>query len=134
MKTAFIATSYKHRDAMADVLDCIKDALLQHGYDPCIFVRQYSFAPDDTKNMMQTSFHHIHQCDLFIAELTHKVVGVGIETGYASGCNKPIVYLRQQATPLSTTMTGIADYSVVYQQQNDLATQLDSILRQLDKG
>lgn len=116
---------------MADVLDCISHQLSAHHFAPFVFVQHYTFSTDQTQEMMQTSFRHIKECDLFIAELTHKVVGVGIEAGYATAHNKPIVYIRHATASPSTTMTGIADYHITYTDVDNLSMALDAILKQL---
>lgn len=51
MRTAFVAVSYKQREMMADVLDCIESQLSSHHYDPMVFVRQYGFASNATDAM-----------------------------------------------------------------------------------
>ncbi len=134
MPIAFVATSYKHHEAMADVLDTLSHQLSSHGYTPLIFVRKYTFTLDQTTDMMQTSFRHIRECDLFIADLTHKVVGVGIEAGYAAAYKKPIIYSRHQTAKQSTTMTGIAQHTIVYHHIDDLNTKLDKILMRISTG
>jgi len=131
MRTAFVAVSYKQREMMADVLDCIESQLSSHHYDPMVFVRQYGFASNATDAMMHTSFAHIRDCDLFIVELSHKVVGVGIEAGYASAHGKPIVYIRHDSASQSTTMTGIADFEIVYRDTNTLTQQLADLLKRI---
>jgi len=113
---------------MADVLDCIEAQLSSHNYDPIVFVRRYAFAPDDVDAMMHTSFAHIRDCDLFLAELTHKVVGVGIEAGYAAAHSKPIIYIRHQSAPLSTTLSGIAGEAIVYSDTATLTRRLNRLL------
>lgn len=133
MKSAFVATSFKHRHVMQDILTVISQQLTDFGYSPLVFVQQYHFAPDETQQMMQTSMRHIANCDLFIAELTHKVVGVGIEAGYAHAFNKPIVYIRQIDAKPSTTLTGIASYQVVYMHNDDLSIKLRELLTNLSQ-
>jgi 2'-deoxynucleoside 5'-phosphate N-hydrolase len=131
MTSAFVATTYKHRHEMSDVLDIISENLSVHGYTPLVFVQHYNFAPQQTKLMMETSVKHIRECDLFIAELTHKVVGVGIEAGFAYACNKPIVYIHRQDANVSTTLSGIADYHLAYADNHDLNIKLDALLTPL---
>lgn len=128
MKSAFVAVSYIHRHDLREVIDVISEKLSSHGYEPFIFVQKYDFHPDQTQQMMQKSTQHIQACDLFIAELTHKAVGVGIEAGYAHALNKPIVYVHHVQADLSTTLNGIADYRLMYRDTESLGHQLIHIL------
>lgn len=128
MKSIFVATSFKHQETMRDMLNAIHQTILDNGYNPFIFIDHYKFDVSETELMMQTSFEHIRACDIFIAELTHKVVGVGIEAGYAFAQNKPIIYLHQDGAPLSTTLTGIANYRIGYANVSDLSKKLGDIL------
>lgn len=131
MKSAFVATAFKQRHMMQAVLDIISEELSTHGYTPLVFVQRYQFEPNETQQMMEMSRQHIADCDLFIAELTHKVVGVGIEAGYAHAYHKPIVYIRHANADPSTTLTGIARYHIVYADSQDLREQLHTLLNNL---
>ncbi len=128
MKSIFVATSFKHQNTMRDVLNTIHQTISDNGYEPFIFIDHYTFDVSETALMMKTSFEHIRACDIFIAELTHKVVGVGIEAGYAFAQNKPIIYLHQDQASLSTTMTGIANYRIGYANISDLSEKLGHLL------
>ena len=83
--------------------------------------------------MMQQATADISNCDLLIAEVSEKAVGVGIEVGYAKGKRKPVIYVRQASAEHSTTASGISDYSIVYSSPLDLGTKLRSILAEVLK-
>lgn len=134
MKSAFIAVSYKHQHDLKDVIETIRETLLAHSYTPLVFVEQYNFHPQQTKLMMETSTGHIQACDLFIAELTHKAVGVGIEAGFAFANQKPIIYLHHADAGISTTLSGIADNEIAYQTHHDLKSQLEQVLTSITKS
>lgn len=129
MKIAFVAISYKQHKTLHHVLDTIREQLLTHGYNPFVFVEHYNFQSDQTKLMMETSTRHIRECDLFIAELTHKAVGVGIEAGYAHACGKPIIYAHHIDADISTTLAGITDYHLAYADNQSLQAKLQNILK-----
>lgn len=78
--------------------------------------------------MMTLACSLIRSADVLIAEVSQKAIGVGIEVGYAAAVGLPIIYLRQTNAEPSTTVGGIATYSVVYQTTEDLADQLRSAL------
>jgi nucleoside 2-deoxyribosyltransferase len=72
----------------------------------------------------------IDRCDLFIAEVSEKGIGVGVETGYAKAHNKPILYLRHAGAEHSTTVSGVSDYHVFYRDAGDLKLKLEKIVTQ----
>ncbi|ANQ49548.1 hypothetical protein MY04_2174 [Flammeovirga sp. MY04] len=124
MKKAYLGISFKNRKAFNKEVEIIKEVLLQYQYELIVFVDKYSFAPHQEKEMMQTAFQEIDECDLFIAELTSKAIGVGIEVGYAFKSNLPIIYLRKKNSDYSTTAAGCADYIFEYEDVHQLEKKL----------
>ena len=78
--------------------------------------------------MMQQVMTDISNCDILLAETTHKGIGIGIEAGYAKAQNKPVVYLRQHNAEHSTTLSGISDYQIIYESTEALSKQLSLVL------
>lgn len=72
----------------------------------------------------------IKSCDILIAEVTKKGIGIGIEVGYAKAMGKPVFYLRDAEAEHSTTVSGISDYRVIYVDENDLVAKLDDKLKE----
>lgn len=70
----------------------------------------------------------IDACDLFIAEVSEKAIGVGVETGYAKGKRKTIIYLRRADAEHSTTGSGVSDYQLIYADAGDLKAGLEKII------
>ena len=70
----------------------------------------------------------IDRCDLLIAETSEKGIGIGIEVGYARAKGKPVIYCRHQEAEHSTTVSGMSDFQLVYQDTEDLKTKLNTIL------
>jgi nucleoside 2-deoxyribosyltransferase len=81
--------------------------------------------------MMQQAMLDIDQCDILIAEVSDKAIGIGVEAGYAKGKNKPVIYLRQKDCEHSTTISGISNYSIIYENINDLEQQLTSGIKKI---
>ncbi len=77
---------------------------------------------------MQAAFAEITSSDLLIAEVSEKAIGVGIEIGYAASLQKQIIYLRQAGSEHSTTASGSADHTIVYENRNQLAQKLAEVL------
>jgi nucleoside 2-deoxyribosyltransferase len=121
MRKAYLAISYTNRKNLRAEVDSIREVLAQHGTELFIFVDTYQFSPDESRVMMQQAFTDIDDCDLLIAEVSEKAIGVGIEIGYAAAKGKPVVYLRNSSAEHSTTVAGTADHIVLYKGAPDLA-------------
>ena len=93
-----------------------------------VFVDQYRFNAANEKQMMQQALLDIDHCDFLIAEASYKAIGIGVEAGYAKAKGKPVIYLRQQQAPHSTTVSGISDYTIIYDNTTDLKHQLIAVV------
>lgn len=71
----------------------------------------------------------IDNCEILIAEITNKGIGIGVEVGYAKAKGKTVIYLRQQDAEHSTTVSGISDFQIVYNDTTELKTQLTEIIK-----
>ena len=125
---AFVALSFNHRHELAPVIDTVTRTLASFEIEAFAFVYEYTFNPKHSKQMMQTSFQHIHDCDLLIAEVSHKGIGIGIEIGYATALGKPVYAIRHATAEPSTTAEGTATRTLIYQDTTDLAQQLTRLL------
>ena len=74
----------------------------------------------------------IEACDFLIAEVTHKAIGIGVEVGYGKAKNKPIVYLRKKEAEHSTTVAGVSDFQVIYQDIFELQSRLSGIVTRME--
>jgi 2'-deoxynucleoside 5'-phosphate N-hydrolase len=126
---AYIAISYNKRKQLQSELDTVKEVLKQHSITPFVFVDNYIFDAKQEKEMMQTAFAEIDKCDLLIAEVSDKAIGIGIEVGYAKAKKKPVIYLRHVAAEHSTTLSGASDRIIIYADTIDLQKQLNEILK-----
>jgi 2'-deoxynucleoside 5'-phosphate N-hydrolase len=125
---AYIAISYNKRKELQPVLDAIKEVLDQHSITPFVFADNYNFNPSQEKEMMQAAFAAIDKCEMLIAEVSDKAIGIGIEVGYAKAKNKTIVYLRAIGAEHSTTVGGTTDCTIIYNSTVDLKSRLKSFL------
>jgi 2'-deoxynucleoside 5'-phosphate N-hydrolase len=131
---AYIAISYSKKDSSADIINAVKEVLANHSVIPFLFVEAFTFTANEEKKMMQQAMKEIDNCDLLIAETTHKAIGIGVEAGYAKAKGKPVIYLRNKDAAHSTTVSGISDYQIVYSDTADLQKQLAICLKEfLDK-
>ncbi len=125
---AFISVSYQHRNVKGCAVDTIVSTLQLNNVEAFVFVDHYRFQPLQEQEMMQQAMADIDQCDLLIAEASHKAIGIGIEAGYAKGRGKKVIYIRQEDQEHSTTLSGISDYKIIYNDYKDLEAQLQLIL------
>ncbi len=105
---------------------------MQHaGATAFVFVDRFIFDARDETAMMRQAMNCIDECDVLIALLTHKAIGVGVEAGYARAKNKPVIYARHTDAAHSTTVSGISSYQVIYTGTEDLQLQLAAVMQQL---
>jgi len=114
-------------------LNAIMDVLNTFSITPFIFVDQYQFDPGQERQMMQQATADIDRCDILIAETSDKAIGIGIEAGYAKARNKPVVYIRRKNAEHSTTLSGLSDFRVIYEDCDDLRKQLADTIKHILK-
>ena len=128
---AYISVSYSKIHSLRNILNCISATLNENNIEPFIFCDHYSFDIADEQAMMQQALADIDRCDLLIAEVSDKAIGIGVEAGYAKGKQKPVLYLRQKDCEHSSTLSGISDYSIVYNGTDDLEQQLTECIKKI---
>lgn len=133
MKTAFISRSYEHREQYDTAITHVVAGLRSMNMEGVDFVRRYSFGQGQAREMMAATLQSIQQADVLIAEVSEKVIGVGIEIGYAAALGKLIIYLRKSEAPFSTTVGGLATIAIVYDNPQDLEDKLIEALYSLGK-
>ena len=127
MKKAYLAISYSNRKLFNKEVNRLKTFFKSKNIELLVFVDKYNFKPNQEKEMMQTAFQEIDNCDYLIAELTTKSIGVGIEIGYAFAQNIPIIYLYKIGADYSTTAAGSANHSISYNNEIDLIKKLHNL-------
>lgn len=131
--TAYIAISYEGRQRLSAELETISAALKDCGIDPFVFVDHYIFHAADEKAMMTQAMKEIDRCDLLLAAASEKAIGIGIEAGYAKGKGKTVIYVRNEAAPHSTTLSGLSDHQVIYTDLTDLSKRIRLIITGLTR-
>src|SRR5205809_5827480 len=128
---AYISQSLTNRKMIYPELTANAQTIIEFQNTPFIFVDQYKFGPSQERQMMHQAMTDIDKCELFIAEVSDKAIGIGVEAGYAKAMGKPIVYVRKAKADHSTTVSGVSDFQVIYNDVLDLQKQLASTLRQV---
>ncbi len=131
MKKVFFSVSYKNKDHLSKEILCMKKLLKKFSLKMNVFVSEYSFSPKQEKEMMKKALEEIENSDFFIAEVSEKAIGVGIEMGFAKALKKPILYLRNAGAEHSTTASGISDFRIVYRDTEELESGLSEALTKL---
>jgi len=125
---AYISISYNKRQELDDELQIIIETVKDFYIKPFVFADTFKFSSDQEKEMMRQAILSIDDCDLLIAETSNKAIGIGIEVGYAKAKGKPVIYLRNRNKEHSTTVSGISDFQIIYDDVKDLREKLTIIL------
>ncbi|MES2112409.1 MAG: nucleoside 2-deoxyribosyltransferase [Bacteroidota bacterium] len=128
MKKIFLAISFNNRSKFNDEIITIEDVIKECGYEPMTFVNNYSFLKNEEKAMMLMACREIQESEILIAEVSNKVIGVGIEIGYACALNKPVIYLQNDTAEYSLTVGGMAQDHIIYSSVEDLRNKLKRAL------
>ncbi|MDM1466716.1 hypothetical protein HX045_08085 [Myroides odoratimimus] len=131
MKQIYISCSFSMQNELREATDRMKQEINTMGYQPFVFIEHYTFRLDQEKEMMIQAMKDIDESCCLFAETTDKGIGIGIEAGYAKAQGKPLVYLRQADASHSTTMSGVADYHILYHSIEDLGRQVKKVLPQI---
>jgi nucleoside 2-deoxyribosyltransferase len=126
---AYISISFSKRKELEKEVQAIKNALQKCGISGFVFVDEYQFSAKQEKKMMQNAIEDIEKSAILIAETSEKGIGIGIEVGYAKAKNIPVIYMRNSKSEHSTTVSGIADFSIIYSDEKDLEEKLEEILK-----
>ncbi|MDM1449747.1 hypothetical protein [Myroides odoratimimus] len=131
MKQIYISCSFSMQKELREVMNQLKYQIDTIGYRPFVFIEHYKFEFHQEKEMMRQAMKDIDESCCLFAETTDKGIGLGIEAGYAKAQGKPVVYLRQADASHSTTMSGMADYHILYHNIEDLGRQVKELLFQI---
>ena len=128
---AYISISYNERKNMDSVVEGIKEVLHDQKIIPFVFVDEFKFNVEQEKEMMQQAMRSIEKSDILIAEVSDKGIGIGIEVGYAKAKGKPVIYLRNTNAEHSTTVSGISDFHIVYNDETELKQLLNEAITKI---
>lgn len=112
MKSIFFAASYQKKEEFRVIYDVLRKS------DFLVSSPIFDYQPTEKlnyKQLMQHSFEKIIESDIFLADVTYKEIGIGVEAGYAKAHSKPIIYIRKDGSDLSTTIWGISTNMLNYQ-------------------
>lgn len=129
----FIALSFDHREELAPVIAEIKGVLERHGHTYEVFVEKQLEENISPSSLMKLAIDTLKECDALIAEISHKMVGVGIEIGIAHQLGIPIIGIRKEGSEPSTTIEGVINALYEYKDPKEINQFLPEELKQLKK-
>ncbi len=130
---AYVSISFSKKKQLEKELNSIIKVLSFYKIKPFVFVDNFNFTKDQEKEMMIEAMKAIDDCDLLIAETSDKAIGIGVEVGYAKAKGKPVFYLRNKKAEHSTTISGISDFIILYEDISDMERKLQHVLTRLIK-
>lgn len=91
--------------------------------------KKHTFAlPHEESDEPFNSKVFLKDCDLFIAEVSHKATGLGIELGWADLLNIPVICIYKKGCKPSSSLKVISNTFVEYKDEDDLLKKLEYIL------
>ncbi len=120
----FLSIKYHSDQRNRALIEQISTALQTGGHSTiCIAcdVENWGRIHYSPAELMRLTFEAIRGCDLLLVELSEKGVGVGIEAGYAAALGKPVWVIAHQGADLSTTLAGIAQRVILYNDLQELS-------------
>ena len=132
MKKAYLSIGIHSRHLLNAEVEILRKTLAHFQVELFVFVDKYHFLPDQEKQMMQQAFADIESSHFLIAEVSQKAIGVGIEIGYAAASHKPVIFIRNASSEHSTTASGTATHTLIYQSLTDLENRLSALLSNMD--
>lgn len=85
----------------------------------------------NTNNKHKRDFYT--NLDLFIAEVSYRATGLGIELGWASDDNIPIYCFYKKGTVPSSSLKSITNYIIEYDSLEQLSNNIEEIVVKLKK-
>lgn len=128
---AFISYSFTDKNKFRNFDKKLKE-FLKEKFD----IISYSFVFDfkkrvDNVTLMRLALKKIDESDLLIVELSNKVIGIGVEAGYAKAKDKKIIYIHKIGSEISTTVEGISDIKIMYKNISNLLNLLTNKKRRI---
>jgi nucleoside 2-deoxyribosyltransferase len=117
MKSAYLGIKYYADNSNKALIEQLSSALELAGYRSFCVARdleQWGNVSLTPQKMMSLTFEQIEQADIVVLDMSEKGVGLGIEGGYAKALGKKLIITLDSKFELSTTMQGIADTVLTY--------------------
>lgn len=90
--------------------------------------KKHKFILPQEKGKEQITKDVIKSCDLVLAEVSYPSTGQGIELGWATMFNIPIICIYKKGSKYSSSLNFITDRFISYKDSQDLICQLSKVL------
>ncbi len=127
MKKAFFATKYYKNNYNKKKIENITEALEKANLKIISMVNDKMFCGKNkptSEKLMKETFKKINKCDIFVADLSEKSIGVGVEIGYAFALKKPVVVISNKKSNISSTIKGVAKQVICYKKPREVTKKI----------
>ena len=99
----------------------LRDSNLNEKHE-LVFPHEKSDEPYPSKEYLKSI------CELVIAEVSQKSLGVGIELGWANAYGVPIIAIHKTGSELAASLKGVVKDFVEYTDNDDLISKLERVI------
>ena len=131
---AYLGIKYYPDNRNRQEIETLSEVLEKAGFDVFVVVRDAELWGEvklTPQELMKVSFSHLQESSICILECSQKGVGLGVEAGYAHAHAIPVVILAKKGVDISTTLKGLANSIIYYEQISDLEETLAPILNKI---
>lgn len=94
-------------------------------YNPLKTIEGVEFVfPHENEGEMKSSKEMIKKCDFFVADVSFQKFGTGMEIGYASAFDVPIIFIYKRGSNLSRSLNLVSDNFIEYDNIEDVLEKL----------
>lgn len=86
---------------------------------------------NDSNDKFERSFYT--KLDLFIAEVSYRATGLGLELGWASDDNIPIYCFYKTGTKPNSSLKCVTNHIIEYESPEDLSNKVEQIVTEFKK-
>ena len=108
-------------DFINELYNPLKHSLLNNNHK-IILPHEKSDEPSNSKDFMKNN------CDLMIAEISHRSTGLGIELWRADVYNVPIIFIFKKWTKIAWSVKVIDGNFIEYDDSKDLIEKLEKVI------
>lgn len=131
---AFLSVKYHDDLGNRPHIEALAAAVEQAGCESVCIARDvegWGRTAPAARELMRRTCAEIEKCQLLVADLAEKGVGVGIEAGYAHALGIPVITVAPASADVSTTLAGISFRVFRYTEPSDLVAPLQNLARAL---
>lgn len=127
----FLAIKFHSDMRNRELIEQISASLEDTGFSTTVVARDHedwgatALKPPE---LMTHALQAIRESDLLVVEFSEKGTGLGIEAGYAYANDIPVIVVAKPGSDISTTLQGIAEEILFYEQPDKIGPALQKLL------